>query len=182
ALVECELGVAVRAAPAIVRPGCAARRTAHDPRVVSLRLLNGQDVPTVTAKLAAGPPPARVVLAMAYRAGDEQTHGELRRSATVGAISDCCRCYTELFCHAPRVFCDKNRRFWIFAIVAVVRSGSLSVLRFFRRHFDVPGQMHPGEDADDPVAHVDLPPAQAVAGRGREGVMRVVPAFSQPEN
>src|SRR5437879_2028452 len=75
ALVERELGVAIRAAPVIVRPGRAARRTAHDPRVVSLRLLNGHDVPTVTAKLAASPPPAGVVLAMAFRAGDEQTHG-----------------------------------------------------------------------------------------------------------
>src|SRR5437879_9369722 len=75
-LVERELGVAIRAAPAIVRPGRAARRTAHDPRVVSLRSLDCHDVPTVTAKLAANPPPAGVVLAMAFRAGHEQTHGE----------------------------------------------------------------------------------------------------------
>src|SRR5437016_8501986 len=75
-LVERELGVAIRAAPAIVRPGSAAGRTARYPRVVPLRLLDGHDVPTVTAKLAASPPPAGVVLAVASRAGNEQAHGE----------------------------------------------------------------------------------------------------------
>src|ERR1043166_5170243 len=41
----------------------------------------------------------------------------------------------------------------------------------------VPGEAQQGEGADDPVADVDLPPPEAVAGRGREGVVRVVEAL-----
>src|SRR4051794_23855915 len=55
-------------------------------------------------------------------------------------------------------------------------------LRLFRRQLHVPGEAEQGEGADDPVADVDLPPAQAVAGRGREGVVRVVPPLPQRQD
>ena len=39
-----------------------------------------------------------------------------------------------------------------------------------------------GQSADDVVADVDLPPAQAVPGRGREGVVVVVPPLAQRQD
>src|SRR4051794_32523153 len=47
---------------------------------------------------------------------------------------------------------------------------------------DVPGEVQPGKHADDPETGVELPPAQAVPGRGREGVVRVVPALPQRQD
>lgn len=41
----------------------------------------------------------------------------------------------------------------------------------------VPGEAEQVEGANDPGTHRELPPAQAVAGGGREGVVRIVPAF-----
>src|SRR5260370_33405209 len=65
-------------------------------------------------------------------------------------------------------------------LAAVVASGSLSGLRLFLRHLHVPGEAQQGEGADEPVARVDLPPAQAVAGRGRGGAMWVIPTPPGP--
>src|SRR5947209_2243854 len=45
------------------------------------------------------------------------------------------------------------------------------LLQAGRRQLDFPGQANPGEGTDDPVADVDLPPVQAVPGRGRESVV-----------
>src|SRR5262245_36621374 len=45
-----------------------------------------------------------------------------------------------------------------------------------------PRQTQQGKGANDPVADVDLPPAQAVPGRGREGVVVVMPPFPQRED
>ena len=53
---------------------------------------------------------------------------------------------------------------------------------FFGGQRHVPGEADQGERADDVVAHVDLPPAQAVPGRGREGVVGVVPALAQRQD
>ena len=50
------------------------------------------------------------------------------------------------------------------------------------RQLKFPGEAQANEGADDPVADVDLPPAQAVPGRGREGVVVVVPPLPQAEN
>src|SRR5262249_52972130 len=43
----------------------------------------------------------------------------------------------------------------------------------------VPGEAQQGEGADAAVTHVDLPPVQPVAGRGREGVVVVMPTFAE---
>src|SRR6185437_61126 len=59
---------------------------------------------------------------------------------------------------------------------------SVPHLSLFRRQSHVPGETEQGEGADDPVAHVNLPPAQAVAGRAWEGVMGVVPSLPQSED
>ena len=48
-------------------------------------------------------------------------------------------------------------------------------LRFLGRDAHVPRQPQPVQHPDDVVAGVDLPPAQTVAGGGRERVMRCVP-------
>src|SRR6516165_7299147 len=47
---------------------------------------------------------------------------------------------------------------------------------------DVPGEAEQGESADDPVARVELPPPQTVAGRGRKSVVIVVPSFPQGQD
>ena len=48
-------------------------------------------------------------------------------------------------------------------------------LRLSARHLHVPGEVQQGEGTDYQIARIGLPPAQAVAGRGREGVVGVVP-------
>ena len=52
-------------------------------------------------------------------------------------------------------------------------------LRFFRGQLEVPGEANQGEGANDPITQVDLPPAQAMANGGREGVVGIVPTFPQ---
>src|SRR5262249_39713058 len=47
------------------------------------------------------------------------------------------------------------------------------------RDSHVPGEAHPRQHADDQVAHVELPPAQAVPRRGGERVVVVVPALAE---
>src|SRR3712207_1259176 len=44
---------------------------------------------------------------------------------------------------------------------------------------DVASESEPLERADDPAARIDLPPAQAVKGRGGEGVVVVVPRLAE---
>src|SRR5678815_2237339 len=46
---------------------------------------------------------------------------------------------------------------------------------------DVPGQVAALQAADEPGAGIDLPAAQAVAGRGRERVVVVVPRLAEGE-
>ena len=50
------------------------------------------------------------------------------------------------------------------------------------RQLHVPGQAGKGEKADDPVARVGLPPAQAVPGRGRKCMVGVVEALAQGQD
>src|SRR6185295_5344789 len=59
--------------------------------------------------------------------------------------------------------------------------GPLGRLAIFARHPDGPCEAAHFEAADEPVAEVELPPAQAVAGGGREGVVVVVPPFAEAE-
>ena len=47
---------------------------------------------------------------------------------------------------------------------------------------EVPGQAELRHEPDDQVAHVELPPFQAVARRGWEGVVVVVPSFAEPKH
>src|SRR5262245_25120320 len=55
-----------------------------------------------------------------------------------------------------------------------VASGGLNGRGLDRRQPHFPGEAQQGEGADHPVTHVDLPPVQAVPGRGREGVVVVM--------
>jgi hypothetical protein len=55
-------------------------------------------------------------------------------------------------------------------------------LRLLRWQLDVPGQAQQGEGADEPVAHVGLPPTQAMSGRRREGVVGVVEPLPQRQD
>src|SRR5579871_6222584 len=55
----------------------------------------------------------------------------------------------------------------------VIAVPSLSRLRLCCRQFHIPSEAEEGQRADDPVANVGLPPAQAVPGRGRESVVGV---------
>src|SRR4051812_5063775 len=48
-------------------------------------------------------------------------------------------------------------------------------LSLFRGDFQVPSKAQQGKGADNPEAYIDLPPAQAMASRGREGMVRIVP-------
>src|SRR6476646_4083573 len=53
--------------------------------------------------------------------------------------------------------------------------------RVWRRHDDVPCKTCPFEQADEEPGDVELPPAPAVAGGTRIGVMIVVPALAGRE-
>jgi hypothetical protein len=46
----------------------------------------------------------------------------------------------------------------------------------------VPGEADPGHHEDQIIAGIEFPPAEAVAGRSREGVMVVVPPFTEAED
>jgi hypothetical protein len=69
---------------------------------------------------------------------------------------------------------------------ANVRENTLCTLfapnGLFRWKLNVPGETDRCQRADHPIAHVDFPPPQAVSGRGREGVMRIVPALAERED
>src|SRR5512135_2164236 len=55
-------------------------------------------------------------------------------------------------------------------------------LRLSRRELHVPGEPHEFQRPDDPVADVDLPSPEAVAGRGREHVVGVVSPLPQGQD
>ena len=74
ALVEREFGLAVGTDIAVLGSGRAARGTMDNTGIVSLGLLDLHQVPTVAAESAADAAPAGVVLSLAVRALDEQTH------------------------------------------------------------------------------------------------------------
>src|SRR5262249_57939691 len=50
------------------------------------------------------------------------------------------------------------------------------------RETDLPRQTDEGEEADDVVGDVDLPPPQAVTGGRREGVVVVVPTLAHRQH
>src|SRR5688572_17680022 len=58
----------------------------------------------------------------------------------------------------------------------------LRVHRRRRRHLHLPGEPAQFEPADDEVAGVELPPAEAVAGGGRERVVVVVPPLAETDH
>ena len=77
ALVQREAGLAIGAAVRfVVAARGAARRTAHDARLVPARLLDGDDLAAMAAKAAADRALGRIVLPAALRAFDEEAHGE----------------------------------------------------------------------------------------------------------
>src|ERR1700731_4231342 len=50
------------------------------------------------------------------------------------------------------------------------------------RHDDISNQPKPREKPDGQIGHVELPPAMAVLGRSRIGVMIVVPTFASGQD
>src|SRR5262245_39972183 len=73
-----------------------------------------------------------------------------------------------------------NRALYRVRAPASTPPGSLP--RLVGRHPDLPGEPGQGEQPDEVVADVDLPPPQPVPGRRREGVVVVVPPLPQRQH
>src|SRR5688500_19415187 len=72
---------------------------------------------------------------------------------------------------------SSTRAFWVGRLFLGSPRDSRS-----RRQLHVPGKSKKFQAADDPVAHVDLPPAQAMASGSWKGVMRVVTTIAQAKD